>query len=424
MYDYQPGDFGETGSQSDANNSARRCPRCSKMIPAGLAVCPNCALSMDEEIQVDLHPETPSERLRKIFKPRNVILSVLTVAAALGLYGYFVLQRFSSASFISAGDRFMQEQNYSAAADSYRQALQTGSQMAEVYEKLAWAEYQLSQDAEALGHFEDALSMEPDRWLSLYGAGLSAYRVREYDRAVAHLSRAVALAPDQAGAYAYLGLAEYRLGDYEAAYAHLTEAWVYDPQDPTTLYYLGQTLAMRKEFDAAVERLTESESLGFEPGAVFYARGLAHMQAENLGAAHADLQKALAAYPGRADVALSLAKASYLMNDFSAAAEQLAAVQAQISPGHMPEFLALAGWVAMRREDFAKAGDAFNQWVNLEPDNAEAMNSLGWAAYYSGDCKTAIFYFKKAIQLQDEWAGTHTSLNNAEEIPQTGLQCK
>ncbi|MBI5825200.1 MAG: tetratricopeptide repeat protein [Chloroflexi bacterium] len=424
MVNYQPDDFGESPSeQNNAVSPVEQCPHCGKAIEGTSAICPHCNLPVDELIQVDLHPEFPRQRLHRLLQPRNIIAAVATVALALGVYGFFVIQRFSSDYYITAGDRSMTEGNNAAAVEYYQQAVRFGPQNPEAYEKLGWAEYQLTRDADALKHFENALSLNPGQMLSLYGAGLSAYRLRDYENAISHLNRFIDIVPRYAGAYEYLGLAEYRLGNYEAAYAYLNEAWVYNPQNATTLYYLGRILALRGEASLAIENFNQAGELGFDPGSVAYARGLAQMQAGSYEFARDDLQKALTAFPTRKDVTLALAKSFYLLEDYSAARDQLTTIQSNVPLPYQPDYLALSGWVSLRQGNTAAALDAFNQWLNLNPNNAEALNALGWATYYSGNCQTANIYFQKTSQpAKDEWIVTNDSLNTADETPQAGLE--
>lgn len=423
MFNFQPDDFGENpGGEGREKTPVEQCPHCSKPINADTVVCPHCNLPIDELIQVDLHPEFPYQRLRRLLQPRNIILAVVTVAMVLGLYGFFVIQRFSSEYYIASGDRFLKDGNYTAALESYQQAVQFGPQKAEAYERLGWAEYQLSLDADALKHFEGALSLNPDQMMSLYGAGLSAYRLRYYENAVSYLNHVIAIAPGYGGAYEYLGLAEYRLGNYEAAYENLNEAWVYNPQNAMTNYYLGRVLTQSGDADLAIEYFDQAWKLGFDSNAITYARGLAWMQTGNYESARDDLQNASLAYPTRGGVTLAFAKSLYLLGDFPAAGDLLIAMQADVPPSLRPDYFALSGWTSLRQGHLADASGTFNLWVNLEPNNGDALNALGWATYYSGNCQTAKFYFESALRSKSEWVNTRDSLPSGDETPQMGLK--
>lgn len=424
MFVNEAGDFGEDQKKNgEGDSSVRRCPHCAEPINSEAAVCPHCNEPLGETITVDLNRHLLNRPLRRVLHPRNVFLVLATMAFALGFYGFFLVQRLSSDYYLSAGDRVMAAGDFASAVEYYRQAVQVETQDPNIYEKLGWAEYQLARDAEALMYFESALALDPNRTSSLFGAGLSAYQLREYETAIAHLSRVVEISPEQAGAYQYLGLAEYRLGDYGPAYEHLTEAWVYNPKNATTLYYLARILDQRGDMDSAIEKYNEAEAAGFDASSIAYARGIAQMQAADFELARDDLQKALTAYPTRAEIPLSLAKAFYLLNDYASAGNQLTTIQTSVPPDLQQEYLALSGWVALREGRFDAARDALNAWLNLKPGSAEALNAIGWATYYAGDCQTANPYFQSAASsLTGEWMQAPDSLSTPQETPQAGLE--
>jgi tetratricopeptide (TPR) repeat protein len=405
MVNFQPDDFGEdTGKKNEE-----------KPLDA-----------QEEEIQVNLFPEFPHQRLRRMLRPRNLLFALLTVTALLSLYGFFVVQGLSSDYYIKAGDRFMTAGDYASAASHYQQAVQFDPQNPEPYERLGWSEYQQAQDVDALKHFENALSLSADRPLSLYGAGLAAYRLHSYEESISYLTQLIQIAPTHAEAYEYLGLAEYRLGQYETAGEHLNRAYIYNPQNATVVYYLSRIHSIRGEADLAIQSFNEAEKLGFDAASIAYARGLAYMQAGEYESALADLQKASSLYPARKEAALSLAKAFYLLKDYAAAQSQLADIQVDIPAEFQSQYLEVSGWAALRQGYTDAARDSFNRWLILQPNHVHALNALGWAAYYAGDCQTASFYFESAVQVSsEEWISMGDSLSSPEETPQVGLaaQC-
>ncbi len=423
MLEFEDGDFGETPNTGNAvDTGVRSCPHCAKPVDAQAATCPHCEQPLEETIEVDLNRAIPNRPLRRLLHPRNVLMVLVTVAFALGAYGMLIVRQLSSGYYIASGDRVLAEGDAASAVDFYRQAVQVDAQDAEAYEKLAWAEYQLARDVEALADFESALRLDSDRTSSLFGAGLAAYQLRKYEVAVEHLSRAVTLSPEHADAYQYLGLAEYRLGDLDPAYEHLTEAWVYDPNDGTTLFYLGRLLAVRGKPQVAVERFNEAERSGFDLGSVEFARGLAWMQAGEYEQARNDLQKAENAYPSRVEVKLSLARALYLLEEYDSARDLLTSVQTSLPSNFQQEYLALSGWVSLRQGQFEAARYDFNLWVGISPNNVDALNALGWATYYAGECQMAGNVFEQAVAaMKDEWVQTHDLLNLPDETPLTGL---
>jgi tetratricopeptide (TPR) repeat protein len=425
MENFLPGDFGETPAGNDRKDPPpQKCPHCQKIIKSPSLICPHCSLPLDRPFQMELSPKLPRQSWRRLLRPQTIILAVVMVAAVLGIYGFFVIQRLSSDYYITTGDRLMTEGD-DTAIEYYRQAVQLGPQNPEALERLGWAEYQLALDTDALQHFEKTLALDPDRLMSLYGAGLSAYQLRDYEGSSSYLNRVIEITPGHVGAYEYLGLAEYRLGKYDLAYKHLNRAWIYNPQNGTTIYYLARILAQRGQASLAIENFNQAEKLGFDPTPIAFARGLAWMQTGNYEFARDDLQKALVASPTRMDVSLSLAKAFYLLGDYTAAKTQLSTLQADVPPILQSDYLALSGWTSLRQGDTTTARDTFNLWLNLNPNNDQALNAFGWAAFHSGDCQTAKKYFESAIQsMQGEWMVNNDSLAAPDETPQTGLEAQ
>ncbi|MBI5945911.1 MAG: tetratricopeptide repeat protein [Chloroflexi bacterium] len=415
MVNFQPDNVEE-------ESAGKLCPHCAKIIRSPAPTCPYCNMPLDELIQMEAAPEFKPQRWRWLLRPRTMIVSVLTVAVVLGLYGFIVLQQYSNEQYTATADRLMTEGNTSAAAEYYRKAVQFGSQDPELYEKLGWAEYQLARDADALKSFESAVSLQPDRVTSLYGAGLAAYQLRDYQKSISFLKRVIEIDPGNADAYEYLGLAEYRLSQYEMADEHLNTALIFNPQSGTIFYYLARLEVLRGEHHWAIENFTRAESFGFDSGAVALARGQARMMVGEYESAKDDLQKAVTQFPGRKDANLLLAKTYYLLGDYRAAQSQLSNIQENI-PQHLQiDFLALPGWIALRQGNFAAARDTFSQIANMDPNNAESLNALGWAYFYSGDCALAQLNFEKAAhQTSDELVFAYDSFFNPNETPQAGL---
>lgn len=76
--------------------------------------------------------------------------------------------------------------------------------------------------AEALSHYQEALTADPDRLDALVGLGMARYKLGALDEAIEVLGRAVTRAPGESTARLYLGLSYLRKGDLDRADEHLT----------------------------------------------------------------------------------------------------------------------------------------------------------------------------------------------------------
>src|SRR5690349_15537524 len=102
MVNFQPDDFGEDAAKQGTET----------------------ADGSAEDIQVNLFPEFRRQRLRRLLRPRNMLLALLTVVVILSLYGFFVVQQLSGNYYIEAGDRFLAQGDYASASQAYAQAVQ------------------------------------------------------------------------------------------------------------------------------------------------------------------------------------------------------------------------------------------------------------------------------------------------------------
>ncbi len=69
------------------------------------------------------------------------------------------------------------------------------------------------------------------------------------------------------------------------------------------------------------------------------------------------------------------------------------------------------GIFAFSQNDYEKAIDRFQEVLAEQPDNFEALNSLGMAYYRMGDFTTAIEYGHRAEKLRPSEQVVHTNLS-------------
>ncbi len=143
---------------------------------------------------------------------------------------------------------------------------------------------------EAVGHFEKAIEINPDKFEYHYGLaavyrskeefakaiatlnnaetqattpqtqyylhlerGVSYMSIRQWDRAAGDLEKAVTLQPEEKMANQRYGMALYRLEDYPQAHTYLAKAVAKDSKDGTSQLYLARTainLGQREKDDA------------------------------------------------------------------------------------------------------------------------------------------------------------------------------
>lgn len=185
------------------------------------------------------------------------------------------------------------------------------------------------------------LVRHPDDAEALEILGMAALLQGRYDDGETQLRRLVELRPDSADAQMRLGLAQLALGEHDAALQSLGAAAERAPAaaDKARALLLGRLASGRH-----AEALTQAQALSAaHPDAVeplLYA-GAAHEGLQDLPAARADYERALALVPGQAQAAAALARLDLLDGQPDAARARYRAVLAR-SPQHVPTLMALA----------------------------------------------------------------------------------
>lgn len=185
------------------------------------------------------------------------------------------------------------------------------------------------------------LARHPDDAEALEILGMAALLQGRYQEGEAQLRRLVELRPESADAQMRHGLAQLALGEHDAALQSLGAAAGRAPgaQEQARALLLARLASGRH-----AEALTQAQALSAaHPEAVeplLYA-GAAHEGLQDLPAARADYERALALVPGQAQAAAALARLELLDGRPDSARARYQAVLAR-SPRHVPTLMALA----------------------------------------------------------------------------------
>jgi Flp pilus assembly protein TadD len=118
--------------------------------------------------------------------------------------------------------------------------------------------------ADAVGHFERALIVQPDYAAAHNNLGVVFAQQGDLAKATAHFRQALAIDPDDAEWHGNLGNALARQGDLAAAAAHLRRALGINSSDAEAHKNLGSVLAQQGRLDEAVHEYREAVKI--KPG--------------------------------------------------------------------------------------------------------------------------------------------------------------
>jgi arylsulfatase A-like enzyme/cytochrome c-type biogenesis protein CcmH/NrfG len=112
-------------------------------------------------------------------------------------------------------------------------------QLAEAHYNLAFALRDLGRDAEAIGHYEDALRLRPDYVDALNSLGLALARAGRFGDAIARYDEALRIQPDNPQVHNNLGNALRQTGRLAAAIGHYEQALRFKPDSVSALSNLA-----------------------------------------------------------------------------------------------------------------------------------------------------------------------------------------
>ncbi len=261
-----------------------------------------------------------------------------------------------------------------AAKEQLTQALRADENHAETHNLLGFILGQQGDLASALVHLQRAVALQPESSQARYNYGVALWYDGAKDKAISELRESVRLDPAAGASHAFLGNALRETGNVAAARLSLQRAIALLPPLTATYIDLGIVFLQAGDLDKALGQ--------FEAG----LNAPPSLPKPDWDNAVADLRRALAGNPGRAEVHNML---GLLLGRKGAGSNEV--------------------------------GAEFREAVRLRPDFAEAHNNLGLVLAQSDDDEAAMAAFREAIRIRPDYADAHANLGAA-LIPTDGEQ--
>jgi tetratricopeptide (TPR) repeat protein len=197
----------------------------------------------------------------------------------------------------------------------------------------------------------------------------------------------------------HIGFAHQQLGDYEAALASFEEAHKLSPKDAAVTGYLIEANIAAKQYPAAAELAKQARTQN--PNDL----RLAELEAQALredGRADQGIAVLEDAVKAHADEPMAYVALAELYSGASRGAEAVKLLQnAQAKFPADTSIVFELGAVFDKQKDFAKAEETFRQVLSKEPDNAGALNYLGYMLADRGErLDESVGYLKKALEIE------------------------
>lgn len=283
---------------------------------------------------------------------------------------------------------------------------------------------------EAGAAFQQAINLDNDHASAWFGLGEAYEALGEEQQSLECYLRVVALDPARVEAFQRLGRAYGKAGNAQAAIKMLQRAWVLNPKDRETCFLLGRTYL-------DIGQITEAEDQFIIMTQSYPDWAEAHLELGRIRYKQASLEGALACFakaaslaPANAEMLFNLASLYHELGDLvQARTNYEALVQLEPKHGHARHNMACCLYalnqtkeaeVELKRTlelnptwgqtwyvlghlyDNSARGqlalEAFHNAVEFDPDNMEAMLTLGQAYYRQYQPNAAIEVFRTAAQ--------------------------
>jgi tetratricopeptide (TPR) repeat protein len=199
----------------------------------------------------------------------------------------------------------------------------------------------------------------------------------------------------------HLGFAYQELGQYDKAIATFDEARKLSPSDPSIAGYLMEANIAAKKYGAAVD--VGKAALSQHPDDLRLARLQARALRYN-GKADQGIALLEEAVKKHADDPLAYISLAQVYSDADKGAQAVRVLQDAQTKFPSDNGLAFElGAVFDKQKKFAEAESAFRQVLGRDPENATALNYLGYMLAERGErLDESVNYLKKALEIEPE----------------------
>ncbi|MDH4235569.1 MAG: tetratricopeptide repeat protein, partial [Gallionella sp.] len=258
----------------------------------------------------------------------------------------------------------------------------------------------------------------------------------QYKQARAEFQRLADESPDNPEMAFAIALISLQLNDFQGAETQLKQALIKGKKDQDTVqYYLGQLSETRKNDDEAIERYRQiaggEHYFAAQIRIAFLlnkrgqlAEALKHLhqtkaidnqqrvqlvliEAQMLRAANQSaeayrlLQQNLEKLPNHPDLLYETAMAADLNGEHEVF-EKLMRKLIQIKPDHAHAYNALGYSLLERKERIPEAMELVSKALQLAPDDAAIMDSMGWGYYRSGNLDESLKLLRRAYDANPD----------------------
>jgi len=250
--------------------------------------------------------------------------------------------------------------------------------------------------------FEQLYKEHPDNEEIIFALGLLALEKREGKVAKSYFSQLVTLGDRGQQASYFMGLSEELNKDIDAALIWFASVPAESQRFQSAQSRYINLLAEQGKLEKARLHLKLLRKEQPKRAAVYYAFEASFLREQKQDQAAFDLySEALVKYPKDIDLLYGQAMVAEPLNRLTILEENLKAVLVQ-EPDNSQALNALGYTLADRTNRHQEALVLIQKAVELKPNDAFYLDSLGWVYFRLGDLDKAITFLEQAVEIQDD----------------------
>jgi tetratricopeptide (TPR) repeat protein len=270
---------------------------------------------------------------------------------------------------------------------------------------------------EAIGHYEEALRIQPDYDTAHYNLGNALVQQGWVPEAIGQYEQALRIKPDFTGAHYNLGRALVRQGRVPEAIGQYEQALRIAPNFTDTGSYadihndLGLALVQQGRVPEAIKQYEEALRIQPDYAAAHYNLGNALVELGRLPEAIDHWMQAVRIDPDYADAQYNLGLALWQAGQLREAVghyEQALRINPDFVEAHVNLGIAFSQ-MGKRQEGLAQ----FREALRLRPDSAEVHYSVGRALFQTGNVSEAIEQYEQVLRSNPDSVEAHCDLGLA-----------
>lgn len=288
--------------------------------------------------------------------------------------------------YFERGTAYHRVDDYARAIADYSESIKLDPKEPLAYINRGMAEIFLNKVDAAIEDFDKALELTPDNVNALIQRGFAYGLKKEFALGFADLAHALRLTPDNPTAYFYRAQVEAYRGNVEKALEDYASAQRYDPNNPRVYAARATVYLGLGDFESAIDDLNDAIRLRPRDPNQYLNRGIAYFSIGEYAKAISDYSDALSIdhklYPALNN--RCMAKAA-LGADLASARDDCTTAQ-KLNPGD-PFTSINIGLIDLKQGQYAKAIEAYNAALAVDPQRARAYYGRGVAKIRLGDKK-------------------------------------